>query len=175
MYGHSYTTSESYKLFTGYSDRATSTLEGQPYNVIANFSYQNYGTRTTLKNANEFYIEGYISSNTTLNCIINYEQDGNLTTQTFSVLGADSALIGSSDSSNSLGSHPLGNQPGGNSISSSLTGLPPKFRVIKTFNRFDFYECQFSFTISGVDQNFQLLAFGTNAIPSPTKNSAITE
>lgn len=175
LYGHSYLTSESYKLFDGYSDRATSTQAGNSYNVIANFSYQNFGSRTVLKNSNEFYIEGYISPNTTLNCTINYEQDGNLTTQNFTVLGSDTALVGTLDTSNSLGSHPLGNQPGGNQLDTSLTGLPPKFRVIKTFNRFDFYECQFSFTISGVDQNFQLLAFGLNASTSDTKNYGITE
>lgn len=175
LYGHSYVTSESYQLFTGYSDRATSTGGGSPYLVVANFSYQNFGTRTTLKNQNKFYIEGYISANTTLNCLINYEQDGNLTTQTFSILGDDTALIGGQDNSNSLGKNPLGNQPGGSIIPSSLTGLPPKFRVIKTFPRFDFYECQFSFSILGVDQNFQLLAFGTNASPSATQNYAIEE
>lgn len=175
LYGHSYNTSESYQLFTGYSDRATSTASGSPYNVVANFSYQNFGTRTHQKNANEFYIEGYITPNTTLNCLINYEQDGNLTTQIFTVLGDDTALVGSSDTNNSLGAYPLGSQPGGSAIPSSLTGLPPKFRVIKTFPRFDFYECQFSFTISGIDQNFQLLAFGTNASASSTTNSYITE
>ncbi len=175
LYGHSALTSESYQLFVGYSDRATSNASGSPYNVVANFSYQNFGTRTTLKNANKFYIEGYISGNTTLSCIINYEQDGNLTQQTFSVLGDDTTLIGGYDSNNSLGSYPLGNQPGGSSIPVSLTGLPPKFRVIKTFPRFDFYECQFSFTISGTDQNFQLLAFGLNAVPSATTNFFIEE
>jgi hypothetical protein len=175
LYGHSYNTSESYKLFTGYSDRAVGNTSGSPYNSIANFSYQNFGTRTHQKNANEFYIEGYITPNTSLNCLINYEQDGNLTTQTFTVLGDDTALVGSSDSNNSLGAYPLGSQPGGSTIPSSLTGLPPKFRVIKTFPRFDFYECQFSFTISGIDQNFQLLAFGLNAGASDTTNSYITE
>ncbi len=175
LYGHSYNSSESYKLFTGYSDRSTSTSPGSPYNVVANFSYQNFGTRTVLKNQNKFYIEGYISANTTLNCTINYEQDGNLTQQNFTVIGDDVALIGASDTNNSLGTYPLGNQPGGSAISNSLTGLPPKFRVIKTFPRFDFYECQFSFSISGTDQNFQLLAFGTNASPSDTTNSFIEE
>lgn len=175
LYGHSYNSSESYKLFTGYSDRATSSSSGSPYNVIVNFSYQNFGTRTVLKNANKFYIEGYISANTSLACTINYEQDGNLTTQTFTVLGDDVSLTGSTDSSNSLGKFPLGNQPGGNQTITSLTGLPPKFRVIKTFTRFDFYECQFSFSISGTDQNFQLLAFGLNAAPSATQNYAIEE
>lgn len=175
LYGHSFTSSESYQLFTGYSDRATDTSAGLPYLVTANFSYQNFGTRTVLKNQNKFYIEGYISGNTDIQCAINYEQDGNLTTQTFTIDGDDIALVGGFYPSNSLGKNPLGEQPGGNSISASLTGLPPKFRVIKTFNRFDFYECQFSFTILGTDQNFQLLAFGTNAIPSATTNYAIEE
>jgi hypothetical protein len=175
LYGHSYLSSESYKLFDGYSDRATDSSSGSPYNVIANFSYQNFGTRTVLKNANKFYVEGYISTNTTLSCVINYEQDGNLTTQTFSILGDDTALVGASDTNNSLGAYPLGSQPGGSAVASSLTGLPPKFRVIKTFPRFDFYEAQFSFTISGVDQNFQLLAFGMNASNSDTQSYAIEE
>ncbi len=175
LYGHSFNSSESYQLFTGYSDRATATASGQPYLAIANFSYQNFGTRTTLKNQNKFYMEGYISANTTLNCVINYEQDGNLTTQAFTILGDDAALIGGQNDSNSLGKNPLGSQPGGSMIPSSLTGLPPKFRVVKTFPRFDFYECQFSFSILGTDQNFQLLAFGTNAQPSDTTNYAIEE
>ncbi len=175
LFGHSYNSSESYQLFTGYSDRATAEASGSPYLSIANFSYQNDGVRTTLKNANKFYIEGYISGNTTLNCVINYEQDGNLTQQTFTVLGDDTALIGSQDKSNSLGNIPMGQSPIGSEVSASLTGLPPKFRVIKTFPRFDYYECQFSFSILGVDQNFQLLAFGLNAQVSDTTSFYIEE
>lgn len=175
LYGHSSTSSESYQLFTGYSDRATATSEGQPYLCTANFSYQNFGTRTVLKNQNKFYIEGYISANTSLNCVINYEQDGNLTQQTFTILGDDTTIVAQPISSNSLGKNPLGFSGMGTQSSSSLTGLPPKFRVIKTFPRFDFYECQFSFSILGTDQNFQLLAFGTNAAPSATTNAQIEE
>lgn len=174
-YGHSCTSSESYRLFTGYSDRATSEGNGSPYLVMANFSYQNGGVRTVLKNANKFYIEGYISGNTTLSCVINYEQDGNLTQQTFTVLGDDSAIIGAQNQSNSLGKTPYGESGIGTESASSLTGLPPKFRVIKTFPRFDFYECQFSFSILGTDQNFQLLAFGLNEAPSDTLSFAIEE
>jgi len=175
LYGHAYGSSESYKLFTGYSDRATSTASGNDYLVVANFSYQNDGTRTLLKNANKFYIEGYISGNTTLNCTINYEQDANLTQQTFQVLGDDTAITGGQPSSNSLGKTPYGSSGLGTETNTSLTGLPPKFRVIKTFPRFDYYECQFSFSILGVDQNFQLLAFGLNASPSSTLPFAIEE
>ena len=175
IYAHAYGTSESYQLFTGYSDRATSTASGNAYLAVANFSYQNYGTRTHQKNGNKFYIEGYISGNTTLNCVINYEQDGNLTQQSFTVLGDDDALVGNQGSSNSLGINPLGQSPLGSQINTSLTGLPPKFRVIKTFPRFDFYENQFSFSILGVDQNFQLLAFGMNAQVSDTTSFAIEQ
>lgn len=175
LYGHAYGSSESYKLFTGYSDRATSTASGNDYLVVANFSYQNDGTRTLLKNANKMYIEGYISGNTTLNCTINYEQDANLTQQTFQVLGDDTAITGGQPSSNSLGKTPYGSSGLGTETNTSLTGLPPKFRVIKTFPRFDYYECQFSFSILGVDQNFQLLAFGLNASPSDTLSYAIEE
>lgn len=175
LYGHSSVTSESYQLFTGYSDRAIKTAQGNSYLAIANFAYQNFGTRTVQKTQNKFYIEGYISSNTELNCVINYELDGNLTQQAFTVLGDDAATVGISTVSNSLGKNSLGKQGLGSETSSSLTGLPPKFRVIKTFPRFDFYECQFSFSILGVDQNFQLLAFGTNAQPSDTQNFAIEE
>lgn len=175
LYGHSFSSSESYRLFTGYSDRATSTAPGNPYLSVASFSYQNEGTRTTLKNANKFYMEGYISGNTTLNCTLNYEQDGNLTQQTFTIQGDDAALIGSQVPSNSLGKNPFGQSGIGTQASSSLTGLPPKFRVIKTFPRFDFYEVQVSFSILGIDQNFQLLAFGLNAAPSDTASFYIEE
>lgn len=175
LYGHSYLTSESYHLFSGYSDRATATSKGNPYLAVANFSYQNYGTRTVLKNANKFYIEGYISPNTTLNCGINYDLDGNMTTQNFTISGSDTVAVAIPTTSNSLGKNTLGNQGIGTQTSNSLTGLPPKFRVIKTFPRVDFYESQFTFSILGVDQNFQLLGFGTNASPSATTNAQIEE
>jgi hypothetical protein len=107
--------------------------------------------------------------------VINYEQDGKLTQQTFTVDGSDPALIGAQSLSGSLGKNVLGATPLGSEINTSLTGLPPKFRVIKVFPRFDYYECQFSFSILGVDQNFQLLAFGSNDSISDTENYAITQ
>lgn len=175
LYGHSYLTSESYELFTGYGDRATSTFVGNPILAIANFSYQNDGIRSALKNANEFYIEGYISANTTLNCTINYEQDGNLTQQTFSVSGSDSQVVELGTTSNSLGKFSLGKQGMGTQTNTSLTGLPPKFRVIKTFPRFNYYENQFSFSTYGANQQFELLAFGLNSSPASDTNLLIKE
>lgn len=175
LYGHSATTSESYHLFTGYSDRATATTVGNPIQAIANFSFQNYGTRTALKNGNEFYIEGYINANTLLNCEINYELDGCQTTQTFSVDGSDNRIVCIPLDVSSFGKSSFGKIKLGGDLPDNLTGLPPKFRVIKTFPRIDFYEHQFSFSILGKDQRFELLAFGTNSAPADATNSYIKQ
>lgn len=175
LYGHSSTTSESYQLFTGYSDRATSTNAGQPFNAIANFSYQNFGIPTVLKNANEFFIEGYINQNTFLTGMINYELDGCMSTQSFTVDGSNNRYVCIPADTSDLGKVSLGKEKLGGDMNRGINGLPPKFRVIKTFNRYNFYECQFSFTIYGVDQRFELLRFGINAAPADDTNIAIKD
>lgn len=160
LYGHSYNTSESYKLFTGYADRVYPGFAGFPIDAKAKFSYQNFGTRHALKNANSFYIEGYINTNTTLLCTITYELDGCATTKTFDVVGSDTQIVCIPRDSGSLGKSSLGKEKLGGSGSTSIQNLPPKFRVEKTFDNTNFFECSFSFEILGTDQNFQLLAFG---------------
>ena len=160
LYGHSYLSSESYKLFDGYSDRASDGVNGSPINAIARFSYQQYGSRTNLKNTNAFYMEGYINANTTLLGQVVYESDGCQTIQAFEVDGSDSQIVCVNSSYSSFGKYPLGSEPMGSQITNSLTGLPPKFRVFKTFPPKDFFECQFVFSISGIDQRFELLANG---------------
>lgn len=160
LYGHSYNTSESYKLNTGYADRVHAGFAGFPIDAKAQFSYQNYGTRFTLKDANSFYIEGYINANTTLMCSITYELDGCATTKTFDVEGSDTQIVCIPRDSGSLGKSSLGKEKLGGNGSTSIQGLPPKFRVEKTFNNTNFFECSFGFEIFGTDQRFELLAFG---------------
>lgn len=163
LYGHSSATSESYQLFTGYADRVYPGFSGYPIDSKAVFSYQNFGTRAKLKKANMFYIEGYISGNTTLLCTLTYEIDGCATTKTFEVDGSDKAIVCIPSDSDSLGKVSLGKQKLGGDGISSVTGLPPKFRVEKTFPSTNFFECSFSFEVLGVSQNFQILAYGLNA------------
>lgn len=162
LYGHSYNTSESYKLFTGYADRVYPGFKGFPIDVKAKFSYQNFGTRYAYKRATAFYIEGYISANTTLMCAITYELDGCKTVKTFDVVGSDTQIVCIPVDIGSLGKSSLGKEKLGGSGSTSIQNLPPKFRVEKTFNNTNFFECSFSFEILGVNQQFQLLAFGLN-------------
>lgn len=172
LYGHSYNTSESYKLFTGYADRVYPGFAGYPIDAKAKFSYQNYGTRYSFKNANAFYIEGYISPNTTLGCAITYELDGCATTKTFTVIGSDTQIVCIPIDNGSLGKSSLGKEKLGGNGSTSIQNLPPKFRVEKTFNNTNFFECSFSFEILGVSQRFELLAYGLKigyASEEPTK------
>lgn len=166
LYGHNYDTLESYHLFTGYADRVYSGFAGFPISFVVNFSYQNYGSRFLLKKANELYIEGYINANTLMDCTITYELDGCATTKTFQIDGSDSQVVCISETHGSLGKDSLGKVKLGGTISSNLTGLPPKFRAIPTFNNTDFFECSISFSILGVDQRLELLAFGLNASQS---------
>lgn len=175
LYGHSSLTSESYQLFTGYADRVINGASGAPIPAIASFSYQNYGTRTTQKNANEFYIEGYINANTILTGELNNDIDGCETTQTFTVSGDDTAVVCIPMDESSFGKESLGKEKFGGDRAVNPTGLPPKFRVIKTFNRVNFYEQQFSFSISGINQRFELIAFGTNAAPADDTNAPIKQ
>ena len=163
LYGHSYNTFESYKLFTGYADRVYSGFAGYPIPAVATFSYQNYGTRATYKKANAFYMEGYVSSNTTITITLTYELDGCATTRTFTIDGSDTQIVCIPSSLASLGKNSLGKIKLGGASSGSIQDLPPKFRVEKTFNNKNFFECSMSFSILGVDQNFQLLAWGLNA------------
>lgn len=163
LYGHSGATSESYQLFTGYADRVYTGFSGYPIDAKAVFSYQNFGTRTVLKKANSFYIEGYINGNTILNCNITYELDGCRTFKTFTIDGSDKQIVCIPSDSDSLGKISLGKGKLGGLGLTSIDGLPPKFRVEKTFPSTNFFECSFSFEVLGVDQAFQLLAFGLNA------------
>lgn len=163
LYGHGYNTSESYQLFTGYADRVYTGFQGYPINAKWVFSYQNYGSRSTYKKANSFYVEGYISPNTTATITLNYELDGCMSTKTFEIDGSDTQIVCISAPSGSLGKESLGKQKLGGASASSLTGLPPKFRVEKTFNNTDFFEVSPSFEVLGTDNRLELLAFGLNA------------
>lgn len=170
LYGHSYNTSESYQLFTGYADRVYPGFAGYPIDAKWVFSYQDFGTRTYRKSANMFYVEGYISANTIVNATITYEVDGCKTMRTFTIDGSDTQIVCIPVSEGSLGKESLGKQKLGGAGNSSIQGLPPKFRVIKTFNNTDFFEVSISFEVLGTDNRMELLAFGLNAIPA-TQNA----
>jgi hypothetical protein len=156
IYGHSYLTPETYKLFDGYD------FNGQPIPAIASFSYRNYGTRSQTKGMNEFYVEGYISGNAKITMTIKKEIDGCATEVSKEILGNDKKIVCISSNDSPLGKAPLGKNPlGSTSVTSVPYSLPPKFRVIKTFPTLPyFYEEQTSFSSSGVGYQWEIIGFG---------------
>ncbi len=156
LYAHDYYTQQSYQLFTGYNDN------GNPIDARALFSFQNYGTRSHLKSFNEFYTEGYISSNAILTLGLQYDIDGCATNTGYQLHGSNSQFVCTINSDASLGKAPLGKNPLGGQLGGNVTvaSLPPKFRWIKTFPRTNFYETQVSYSSNAIDIQWEILAFG---------------
>lgn len=165
---HSYTTSESYQIFTGGS------LNGQEIDANATFSYDDKGDRTQTKGSTELYAEGYIQQNTVLAASVTGDLDAFAVTQTVTIDGANTATAAFGGGAHSLGKNNLGSQPlgGANTVVSTL---PAWFHVIKTYDESPYYLEQISFSTKGVDLDWELITFGTNAEFTNEGNNAITE
>ncbi len=169
LYGHSSQVGETYKLFTGFNDN------GNIIQAIAKFSYQHGPSRAASNSFNEFYVEGYISSNTTLNLGLEYDIDGCATNTNFDILGTNTRIVCILSATNSLGKNSLGKEPlGGQILQTSNTALPPKFRVIQTFPRVPYYEFSPSFSSEGIDQQWEILCFGPSSTPTTEGQNNIT-
>lgn len=167
LYGHSSQVSETYKLFDGTNDN------GFPILGRAAFSFNNYGTRSQSKGYNEFYVEGYISANATVALGIKYDIDGCAVTTSFDINGDDTQIVCISSDGASLGKTSLGKNPlGGNLVAANPT---PKFRVIKTFPIHYFYEDQITFTSEGIDEQWDIIAFGPQLLSGGSLNNNITQ
>ena len=178
LIGHSANTFESYVMYTGYSDRAlTANTTGNPINAVALFAFQQEGIRPVRKSFNKFFIEGYIEQGTTLNAGLIYRAPANgvNATQILTVNGSDSYVI-NSVSDNSLGKMSLGKNPLATDVSSpQQQNLPPYFAVIKTGNRTPYLAYQPAFYSQGVNQRWELLAYGNNASPTAEMPTDITQ
>lgn len=159
VYGHSYLTDESYQLETGNNDN------GNPIHSIAAFSYENFGDRVEKKVFNEWYVEGYVSANTTISSLVKFELGGFGGIQTFQVQGTgmypsspSATTIFQTIADGSLGKNPMGLYPIG-SVTDSLLNLP-KFRVIFTMIPTGFFEYQPYFETNDIDFNWAILAYG---------------
>ena len=173
LYGHSYNSPESYKLFTGHNDN------GSPINCIAAFAYDNMSggkheaLRPVLKNYNVYYTEGYISSNTKLTVTWNYDFGGSTSQQEDIISGTDKKIIFNSVGDGSLGKQSLGEYPIG-SIFNSPTNIP-KFRKLSTMIRQDYFEYQVVFSSNEIDQDWEIVAFGAKETIATELPTSITE
>lgn len=157
LYGHSYQSSNTYKLFTGYS------FDGNAYEATAAFSFENSNCRNLRKTCTSVFTEGYISSNTTLTLTVQRELTGG-SSATFDILGSDTSIVQQPDDVASLGKAPLGSHPlGGELVFTDPGSTPPKFRVYKTTSPVPYFEQQKRYSSTGVDQIWEVLATGDNA------------
>lgn len=165
---HSYTTSESYQIFTGGS------LNGQDIEANATFAYDDKGDRTQTKGSTELYVEGYIQQNTELTATVTGDLDTFAVSQTVVIDGGDTATVAFGGGAHSLGKNNLGSQPlgGANTV---LSTLPAWFHVIKTYDESPFYLEQISFSTKGVDLDWELITWGTDASFTNEGNNSITE
>lgn len=158
LYGHSYTTSESYKLFTGGS------FNGQDIDAVAAFGYDDGGDRSQSKGSTETYVEGYIKQNTVLTMTVNKGLGSFLQSQTLTIDGNDNDIVAYGGGGNSLGDSPLGVQTlGGNQTTVSTVTLPAWFNVIPTYlSTPAFFLAQIVFSTKGIDLQWELLTYGSN-------------
>jgi hypothetical protein len=170
LYGHSSGTSESYKLYEGGAARSTTDADGLPIEYVANFSYMNFGDRANQKTITEMYSEGYIDVSTDVSAISNFETNGCGSTVDFAIDGENKNYVCIPSGSNSFGKNSFGAEPVGGYVRDNLLNLPPKFRVFKVTPPVNFYEVQPQYYAFGVNMNFQLLAFGYDAVESKDKN-----
>lgn len=156
LYGHSSLTNESYQLFTGYNDN------GNPIDAVAAFPYvsQEGGPANQQKNFDKLYTEGYISGNSSLMVVINYDFGGYGGNYSTTIKGNDSRIIFNTVTDGSLGRNTLGAQPIGSILNLPNQPANPKFRVINTFPRVNAFEYQIVYSSNDVDQQWALLRFG---------------
>lgn len=162
LFGHSSAVTETFKLFDGTNDNS---------NIIqhkAVFSYRNFGTRSNLKEFDEYFTEGFISSNTDITLRLKYEFKGFESIQEFLIKGDDDSILFSPPGGNSLGKQPLGKDPLGSSVDEP--DILSKFRQIDTMNTTAFYEMQVEYETDDDDAQFEILSHGPNARASTIDN-----
>jgi len=167
LYGHSNGQTESYKLFDGTSDN------GNPIDARAYFAYRNYGDRANKKQFNEWFTEGYISSNTTLTSGVKYDFGGFTSVAEKEISGTDTDLLFAVVSDGSLGKAPFGENPIGSVVDSpsNLSKFRHIFEISK--NEVDSYECQSYYGSNEVDAQWELLAQGGNVQLATADNVSI--
>lgn len=167
LYGHSYVSNETYKLFVGTDDN------GNVIKQVARFAYNNGGRRDRIKNMSEFWSDGYISANGILTMTVFYGFDGVLGTKMMTINGGDT------DITNPVGGSPLGDEPlgatpiGGDNLD-PLSNLPGtnvillRFWQADTANVNDYTEYFTEYKMSVLGGQFALVAYGSDQYDAGT-------
>jgi len=158
LYGHSSNVKETYKLFSTYNDNEN------PIEAVARFSYQDFGARAVLKNFDEHFTEGYISTGTDLELTLKYDYEGFTAISEFKIEGDDDAILFQPPATAGLGKTSLGKEPLG-STQDEIPALA-KFRQKDTTLKQDFFELQVEYKTNQSGARWELLSFGNNTYVS---------
>ncbi len=167
LYGHSSITNETYQLFVGTNDN------GLPIFQRARFAYNNGGTRSRLKNMNEYWTDGYITTNGELVRNVYFGFGGSLGIDSVSIFGNNESITTTNDS-DPLGSGPLGANPLGGATSSETLGLQNsgatmvRFWNIDQMTQDDYTEHFTEYVMNTMDGQFAIVSHGSNQWDSGT-------
>ena len=160
-YGGSATNPETFKFYFQNIER-TSDIDGsEVYSVksVYNTPDLNFGDRIRRKVFNMILVEGFITTNTTLDVTVLYEINGIKGTRKGTISGTDTGFLLQSDGNAEIGLEELGIQE----LSYEGSTEKPKFRVLFTTPEQPFNEMSLSFESDGEDQEWTILAWGVNA------------
>lgn len=154
--GHSAESNETYQLFAPgcYNDN------GAPINFVAAFGYDNFGTRFTPKNADEFATELYGSPNTVVKDTVVYDYKGATAIRPFFIDCSDESIRFAPVQGGGFGENEIGSQPLG-SLTTPIDDLS-KIKVVNETTIQDFFERQRIFSCSSIDARFSIIAYGEN-------------
>ena len=167
LYGHSYVSNETYKLFVGTNDNGVFIPQ------IVRFAYNNGGRRDLMKVMSELWSDGYITPNAELIPKLYCGFEGINGKKSFSIMGGDKSItnpIGGSP----LGDEPLGATPIGGDNLDIIAGLPGanatmiRFWQVDTVSFTDYTENFMEYTMNTLDGQFALVSYGTNQVSSGT-------
>src|SRR3990167_4176919 len=152
LHGHSSLQPETYELFEGANDN------GAPINFKIHFAYNSYRDRANLKQFNEYFIELYIKSNTTVEATLEIDYKGASNELFWELIGTESAFLFNPADDNSLGINSLGTEPIGGA--SEAPDELSKYRRILLSRPAPFFEIQAKFESSTADGKFKIVSHG---------------
>jgi len=164
LYGHSSAVAETYKIF----DATTQNDNENAISHQAVFAYRNFGRRDWKKRFDEYFHEGYIANNTTIDVSYKYEYQGSRGQKEKVIDTSVDNTIFKTNTDTSLGKSGLGQEPLG-SLSGEFSNLY-KFRNIHTLGKLAVFEILVSYSTYEIDYEWQILTHGPNAILSTADN-----
>ncbi len=148
--------------------------EPLPYSCIMALGYRGEQRRQGLWSGDKIFTEGYISTGTNLNYLINYDYNGGRNTISGIINSVAQPAYVFNQSISSLGDSILGDEILGEGGIDDFVNDPdslPKFKVISSLPLINCFEFQPVYYSDQADANWEILAAANNFTPEPDQNA----